>query len=97
MEYAPLKEERAVEVGSEMIGEMVVYSIAAGILFYELWSSKQQSEERDRAQDMRIASVKELILQQEKELFLLRSRVEKMEEEQRQNKGKKPSSRTARS
>ena len=94
VEYAPLKEERAVEVGSEMIGEMVIYGIAAGILFYEFWSSKQQSEERDRAQDMRITSVKELVLQQEKEIFLLRSRVDRMEEEQRQ---KKPSKRTAKS
>ena len=96
MEYAPLKEDRAVEVGADMIGEMVIYGIAVGVLFYEFQSNKQQSEERDRAQDMRIANVRELILQQESELLVLRSRVERLEEEQRHSK-KNPSRRTGRS
>lgn len=79
MEYTALKEERAAEVGAEMIGEMVVYGIAAGVVFYEFWSSRRQSEARDRAQDELIAGARERAMRQESELLILRSRVEKLE------------------
>lgn len=83
VEYARLKEERAVEVGSDMIGEMVVYGIAAGVIFYEVWNSRKLAEEKERMSNEEMASVKDLIVQQECELILLKSRVEKLEKHQR--------------
>ena len=79
VEYSPLKEERAVEIGSEMIGEMVVYGVAAGVLFYELWNSRKQSEEKERALNDCLTNLNELITQQECEIILVKSRLEKLE------------------
>ena len=83
MEYVRLKEERAVEVGADMIGEMVVYGIAAGVIFYEVWNSRKLAEEKERMSNEEMASVKDLVVQQECELILLKSRVEKLERHQR--------------
>lgn len=83
VEYVRLKEERAVEVGADMIGEMVVYGIAAGVIFYEVWNSRKLAEEKERMSNEEMASVKDLIVQQECELILLKSRVEKLEKHQR--------------
>ena len=79
VEYSPLKEDRAVEIGSEMIGEMVVYGIAAGVLFYELWNSRKLSEEKERALNDRLTNLNELITKQECELILVNARLEKLE------------------
>ena len=35
VEYKPLSEERAVEIGSEILGETFLYSMAAACIVYE--------------------------------------------------------------
>lgn len=83
MEYSSLKEERAAEIGSEMIGEMVVYGIAAGVLLYELWNSRKQAEEKERALNEHLFNLNDLITKQECELILMKARVEKLESPRR--------------
>jgi hypothetical protein len=51
VEYTPLSYEKSVEVGSEMFGEFFIYSVAAGIIFYEYWKSMNKDKERDETQD----------------------------------------------
>ena len=62
---------------------MVVYGIAAGVIFYEVWNSRKLAEEKERMSNEEMASVKDLVVQQECELILLKSRVEKLEKHQR--------------
>ena len=54
VEYAPLSEERAAEIGAEMIGEFFVYGTAAGLILYEYWKSVQRGQEKDESQDEKI-------------------------------------------
>ena len=54
VEYALLSEERAAEIGAEMIGEFFVYGTAASLILYEYWKSVQRGQEKDESQDEKI-------------------------------------------
>lgn len=51
LEYVPLNQEKAVELGAEMLGEFFIYSTAASYIFYEYWKSVSKDKERDETQD----------------------------------------------
>eukprot|EP00731_Ephydatia_muelleri_P027835 Em0019g708a len=50
----PLKEERAIEVGAELIGEAFIFSVAAAFVLYEYNKSvkKEAAKEGERKKDM---------------------------------------------
>ena len=51
VEYRPLSQEKAVELGAEMLGEFFIYTTAASYIFYEYWKGMQKDKERDSTQD----------------------------------------------
>lgn len=51
VEYKPLSEEKAVELGAEMLGEFFIYMMAASYIFYEYWKGIKKDKERDSTQD----------------------------------------------
>lgn len=46
----PLKEDSAVELGAEMLGELVVFSIGVGVLYAEYRRQKRSEEQREDQQ-----------------------------------------------
>ena len=44
VESKPLSEERAVEMGSEIIGEAFLYSVAAAYIVFEYWRSTRKDK-----------------------------------------------------
>lgn len=51
VEYRPLSQDKAVELGAEMLGEFFIYMTAASYIFYEYWKGIQKDRERDSTQD----------------------------------------------
>ena len=58
IEYAPLSEEKAIEIGSEMLGELFLYTTAASYIVYEYWKGVTKDKERDATQDEQGESLK---------------------------------------
>lgn len=65
VEYAVLSEERAAELGAEMIGEFFVYGTAASLILYEYWKSVQRGQEKDESQDEKIRRLEHRIKETE--------------------------------
>lgn len=55
--YKPLTEERAVELGSEILGETFLYSIAAGYIVYEYWRSVKKEHMKEEVQNHHISEL----------------------------------------
>lgn len=47
----PLKKEKAIEVGAEIIGEAFVYSVAASFIVFEYWKSSRKEASLESEQD----------------------------------------------
>ena len=54
----PLKEEKAIEMGAELLGETFILAVAASILFYEYWRSSQKEAALEATQDKDIDVLK---------------------------------------
>ena len=57
VEYKPLSEERAVEVGSEILGESFLFSVAAGYIVYEYWRSARRDQMKEDIQNHDISDL----------------------------------------
>lgn len=68
VEYALLSEERAAEIGAEMIGEFFVYGTAASLILYEYWKSVQRGQEKDESQDEKIRKLDSKLMELEIEV-----------------------------
>lgn len=56
-DYKPLTGERAVELGSEILGETFLYSIAAGYIVYEYWRSVKKEHMKEDVQNLHISEL----------------------------------------
>ena len=56
-DYKPLSKERAVELGSEILGETFLYSIAAGYIVYEYWRSVKKDHMKEDVQNLHISEL----------------------------------------
>ncbi len=56
-EVQPLKEEKAVELGAEILGEMFLYGIAAGFLVFEYYRGVRKERAQESGQDTRITEL----------------------------------------
>ena len=57
VEYKPLSEERAVEIGSEILGETFLYSMAAACIVYEYWRSMKKGQRNEDFQNLEISDL----------------------------------------
>jgi len=89
-EYKPLKEERAVELGSELIGEVFLYGVAASYIMYEYYKSVKKEQERDDNQDMQLAKLHERLKALDVEMDNVKAKVIALEQT---TTGSKPSKR----
>ena len=56
-EYKPVTEERAVELGSEILGETFLYSVAAAYIVYEYWRSVKKEQRKEDVQNRHISDL----------------------------------------
>lgn len=47
----PLKEEKAIEMGAELLGETFILAVATSIVIYEYWRSSLKESALEAAQD----------------------------------------------
>ena len=57
----PLKEERAIEVGAELIGEAFIFSVAAVFVLYEYNKSVKKEEKKEQARKKDLEDMKALL------------------------------------
>ncbi|XP_071962892.1 optic atrophy 3 protein homolog [Antedon mediterranea] len=57
----PLPEEAAVELGAEMLGEGIVFSVAVGTIVFEYWRQSRKEEQKEDVQTEGIRSLNERV------------------------------------
>ena len=56
-----LNEDKAVELGAEMLGQAVIYGIGAGTIFFEINRSQRKEQQKEDEQNDKIQLLKETI------------------------------------
>ena len=68
IEVQPLAEERAVEMGSELLGEILLFSVGVGYIGYEYLKSIQKGKHKEDSQDNLIAKLSDRVNTMETQL-----------------------------
>ncbi len=72
----PLKREKAIEVGAEILGETFIYTVAATFILFEYWRSGQKEAALEAEQDRDIDTLKDRLKHLEDMLTHLQERLE---------------------
>lgn len=75
----PLKEEKAIEVGAEIIGEAFIYSVAASFIMYEYWRSSRKEATLEAEQDREIDVLQDKLRNMEQIITEIESRILRLE------------------
>ena len=67
-EFKPLSEEKAVELGSEILGEAFLYSVAAAFIVYEYWNSVSKEQMKEDNQNLHILELQQQTAKLEQEV-----------------------------
>lgn len=78
--YQPLKEERAVELGSEILGEMFLYTLAASYIVYEYWHSVKREQKKEEDQSNQIIVLEKKTSRLESDVAGLRQIIQELEQ-----------------
>lgn len=76
VEVQPLAEEKAVEMGSELLGELLLFSIGVGYISYEYFKSVQKGKDKEDSQDNLIAKLNDKVNEMEAQLKSLKIELE---------------------
>ena len=79
-EVQPLKEEKAAELGSEILGELFVYSTAVAYLTFEYYRSIRKEQNRDNTQDSDIDSLQRSLEKVSGEVREVREKLQLLEQ-----------------
>ena len=86
VEYAPLSEEKAVEQGAEMLGELFIYGTAAGYIVYEYWKGVKKEHKKDSSTSDNITELQDKIRQLDNEVAQLTTRIRSLEQIKKSDK-----------
>ena len=78
--YQPLKEDRAVELGSEILGEMFLYTVAASYIVYEYWRSVKREQKKEEDQSNQILVLEKKTSRLESDVAGLRQIIQELEQ-----------------
>jgi len=79
----PLKEDKAVEAGAELLGELFIYTVASSFLVFEYWRSSRREAEMDAEQDKDIDVLQKEVLELQRTLTILNDRILYLEKNQK--------------
>ncbi|XP_065919273.1 optic atrophy 3 protein homolog [Dysidea avara] len=68
VEVQRLSEDKAVQMGSELLGELMLFAVGAGLISYEYIRSAQKAKEKEVAQDDHIVALSRRVYTLENEL-----------------------------
>lgn len=77
IEVQPLSEEKAVEMGSELLGELILFSVGVGYISYEYFRSVQKGKHKEDSQDNLIAKLNDRVNDMETQLKTIKTELEK--------------------
>ena len=83
VEYKPLSEERAVEIGSEILGETFLYSMAAAYIVYEYWRSMKKGQRNEDFQNLEISDLQKQTQRLEHQMLQLQQTFEALQSDLR--------------
>ena len=86
VEYAALSEEKAVEQGAEMLGELFIYATAAGYIVYEYWKGVKKEHKKESSTNEHITELQDKIMQLDNEVALLTTRIRSLEQIKKSDK-----------
>lgn len=81
VEYKPLSEERAVELGIEILGEAFLYSVAAGYIVYEYWRSAKKDQMNEDHQNHDIYDLQSHNVRLEQQMIQLQETLDSLRTE----------------
>lgn len=76
VEVQRLSEEKAVQMGSELLGELVLFAVGASLISYEYIRSTQKAKEKEVAQDDHIVMLSRRVYTLENELKSIKVELE---------------------
>ena len=79
-EVKSLKEEKAVELGAEMIGEMVIYTIASSAILFEYYRGVRKGHALDETQDQKIAKLSDKLHKLDREVNVVKRTLHQLED-----------------
>lgn len=78
-EYKPLTEERAVEVGSDLLGEAFLYSVAAAFIVYEYWRGVTKDQRHENVQNHKISDLQSQTQRLEQQMVQLQQTLDSLQ------------------
>ena len=75
----PLKKEKAIEVGAEILGETFIYTVAASFIVFEYWRSSQKEAALEAEQDRDIDTLKDKLKHLSDKLNSLEKKIKQLE------------------
>ena len=82
----PLTEEKAAELGAEIIGDTFVYSVAALLIIFEYTRSKKKEQDAEDTQNSQIAKLNDSMRKLEREMKDIKKRLSDMDSKQQNTK-----------
>lgn len=75
----PLKREKAIEVGAEILGEAFILSVAVSVILFEYWRSIQKEANLEAEQDRDIDVLQEKLQKVEETLKIIENKINAVE------------------
>ena len=82
----PLTDERAAELGAEILGDAFVYTVAASAIIFEYSRSRKKEQEAEDTQDVKIAKLNDSIRRLEGEMKDIKKRLSDLDSKPRRVK-----------
>ena len=82
----PLTEEKAAELGAEIIGDTFVYGVAASIVIFEYVRSKKKEQDAEDSQNNQIANLNDSMQRLEREMRDIKKRLGDMDSKRQNTK-----------
>lgn len=86
IEVQPLTEEKAVEMGSELLGELILFSVGVGYISYEYFKSVQKGKHKEDTQDDLITKLNDRVNDMEAQLKTIKIELEDNKLERKKSK-----------
>ncbi len=76
----PLSNEKAVEIGAEIIGELIVYSIASSAIIAEYCRSSRRGQAVEDTQDQKISKLNNKLKLLDREMNIVKRKIHQIED-----------------
>lgn len=79
-EVKALNEDKAVQLGAEIIGEMVIYTIASSAILFEYYRGVRKGQAVEETQDQKIAKLNARLHKLDREVNVVKRKLHQLED-----------------